>query len=324
MHIIGIDGGGTSTTALIADETGRMIGRGIGGPGNYATNGISNVITSCIEAIQGCLPEGITLDELLRERTILVAGISGVNLLSEAEQLAKAFQQKGFTESLISHDGTIALSGALSGKDGVIVISGTGSIAYGLRENRTIQVGGWGYLIDDEGSAFKIALRMIQAVFLGCDGRGLRSKALEEAVLAYFSATTIREILPMIYRNPLERDFIGRLTPLGADLARTGDPICEKIFADAGRSLGSLAVAAIEALGLSSMEGRIGLCGGVFSAGDIITLPMQAEIDKVAPLQTIALPDFEPVMGALLRGYAHIGIPFESVRDMLTKTEVKR
>ena len=164
MYLLGIDCGGTSTEALLTTLEGRVLGRGHGGPANYTVNGVSGVLRSVREAMRGCWAQsGLEEAEAVPQITLAI-GVSGAGRPSEQAELTEAFHPEGFTRVVVAHDAHIALLGALSGTDGVAVIAGTGSIAYGIHGERSHRVGGWGYLLGDEGGAFGSLCKLCAAL----------------------------------------------------------------------------------------------------------------------------------------------------------------
>ena len=323
MYILGVDCGGTSTKALLTTFDGCIVGRGQGGPANFTVNGVDGVLSSTFEATEQCLKEaGLDLPAL-RENGVLVSlGVSGAGREKESVAMRQALQDSGFDRVTVTHDGHIALSGALGGSDGVVVIAGTGSIAYGIHQERSSRVGGWGYLLGDEGSAFWVALQALQQVMWGYDGRGVQDQVLLEAVFAYFGLTQVEELIPIIYRNPLDRGFIGGFSKEISLLADQGHLLSRNILQEAGRQLGRLAVAALVELGLLELQGSVGACGGLFAAGDWVLVPMQAEIHRSAPHQTLILPKFEPVVGAVLLAAKHFELDIDRIITGLEQKKV--
>lgn len=312
MYIIGLDCGGTSSQALVAKDDGSVLGRGQGGPANFQVNGIEGVLSSVKDAITLALSKTELSLEVIKAAGVLLAlGVSGASRQPEIQALTQAFQQEGFPAVVVNHDASIALLGALSGNDGVIVIAGTGSIAYGERAGETSRTGGWGYLLGDEGSAFWITLQALQLVMEGYDGRRDKDLTLINEVCRYFNLSGLELLIPTIYKNPLDRGLVGGFSKVVTALANEGHQACQTILAQAGRELGRLAVASLVKLDLHNVPGRVGACGGVFGAGSWILDPMQEEIWQQAPRQELVLPDFEPVVGAVLLGARHLNLDLE-------------
>lgn len=314
MYLLGLDCGGTASKALLTTVCGDMLGRGQGGPANYMVNGIDGVVKSALEAIGGCLAQArLDLPTLYNQGVFLALGVSGAGREPEMAEVKQAFQRIGFDHVVVGHDASIALLGALGGADGVVVIAGTGSIAYGLRDKQSTRVGGWGYLLDDEGSAFWISLYALQQVMWSFDGRAGQDRMLLAAVYDYFHVPDAAQLVPLVYRTPLDRGLIGGFSREVTRLANEGHGLSQEILSAAGQQLGNLAVAALTNLGLLESEGRVGVSGGVFSAGDWVLAPMQEVIWHAAPKQTVTLPDFEPVVGAALLAARHSQLDMKRV-----------
>lgn len=319
MYILGIDCGGTSTKALLTTVEGGIIGRGQGGPANYIVDGIDGVVKSVLEGVRGCLgPTPLDLSALHQEGVFLALGVSGAGRETDVEIVKEAFHSLGFEHVVVGHDATIALFGALGGADGVVVIAGTGSIAYGLRDGQSRRAGGWGYLLGDEGSAFWMGIRALQQVMHGYDGRSKRDQDLLKAACDYFQVQDATELIPLIHKTPIDRGLIGGFSREITTLANEGHGLCQEILAEAGRQLGQLAVAVLSKLELLDAQGRVGACGGVFSAGDPILVPMQEEIHRRAPGQILTLPDFEPVVGAVLLAARHFKLDLDRIKGGLS------
>lgn len=169
---LGIDGGQSSTVGLIADEGGRVLGHGRGGPCNHvaASEGRAKFKRAILECLdEACRAAGLDLSTVEFEAACL--GFSGG--ATDKEAYSREFiRSKSFK---ITHDAEIALTGATAGDPGVIVIAGTGSIAFGKNANGTTKrAGGWGYAFGDEGGAFDVAKQALRAALAMEEGWGKR------------------------------------------------------------------------------------------------------------------------------------------------------
>lgn len=321
MYILGLDCGGTASKALLATGDGHVLGYGDGGPANYVVNGVDGVVRSALQAMQGCLTQvPLDLPALQDQGVYLALGVSGAGRELEMNDVQQAFQTVGFDQVVVSHDAAIALLGALGGADGVVVIAGTGSIAYGLEKEQSTRIGGWGYLLGDEGSAFWISLRALQQVMWGFDGRTRQDPILYGAVQEYFEVSDAAQLVPLLYQTPLNRGNIGGFSKEITRLAHQGHGFSQEVLAEAGRQLGNLAVAALRNLGLVEKKGRVGVSGGVFAAGQWVLPFMQEQIWQVAPNQTLTLPDFDPAAGAVLMAARHFQLDMERVAAGLRRS----
>ena len=320
MYILGLDCGGTASKALLATGDGHVLGYGDGGPANYVVNGVDGVVRSALQAMQGCLTQVLGSSCPAGSRCLSGPGCVGGWTRAGMNDVQQAFQTVGFDQVVVSHDAAIALLGALGGADGVVVIAGTGSIAYGLEKEQSTRIGGWGYLLGDEGSAFWIALRALQQVMWGFDGRTRQDPILYGAVQEYFEVSDAAQLVPLLYQTPLNRGNIGGFSKEITRLAHQGHGFSQEVLAEAGRQLGNLAVAALRNLGLVEKKGRVGVSGGVFAAGQWVLPFMQEQIWQVAPNQTLTLPDFDPAAGAVLMAARHFQLDMERVAAGLRRS----
>ena len=158
---LGVDGGQSSTTALIGDETGRVLGAGAGGPCNHV--GAAEGRQKLIRAVGDCVAracEGAGLDPAT---VVFEAACFGMSGGPEDKQAILAEILK--TGKLVATtDAVIALAGATAGRPGIITIAETGSIAFGRNaQGRTARAGGWGFVFGDEGGGFDITRQALRA-----------------------------------------------------------------------------------------------------------------------------------------------------------------
>lgn len=210
MLYAGIDGGQSGTTAAIGDGT-RVLARGASGPADEI--GVAAGSTRLRDALEGALAAALAAANLPAESHFdaIVAGVSGYEgrVYGEPPRLpVKKFS--------LMHDAPIAHAGALGGQPGVVVIAGTGSVAYAVaRDGRTRLRGGWGYLFGDEGSAFWIARAFVE--------RAIAGEARAQAALQYFGTTSLRELVRAFYSGAITRDRFASFAPVALaddDLAR--------------------------------------------------------------------------------------------------------
>ncbi len=178
---LGVDGGQSSTVALIADEAGRIVGSGQGGPCNHVKG--AEARSKFLSAVGGCVEEACrkaALDTSTLTFASACFGFSGGPEDKEvhARNVVRSLKYK------ITHDSEIALSGATERKPGIIVIAGTGSMAFGRNAAfETARAGGWGYIFGDEGGAFDLTRRALRAALRFEEGWGrptvLRERSAE-------------------------------------------------------------------------------------------------------------------------------------------------
>jgi len=228
-------------------------------------------------------------------RDALLAALNARSTRQGREGTASWWGPENF---LLTTDAEIALAGATDCQPGLVIISGTGSIAYGMNaQGQRARSGGWGPTFGDEGSGYDIARRALVAVASSFDGR-LQPTALSERICRYFGIETPAELPPLIYDN--EKGInIAALSEVVIEAAREGDAIATTILREAGVELARAVVAVIGRLHMQRDEFRVAYVGGVFSAGDLILQPIRERVAQIAPRATVAPPLFPPTIGAI-------------------------
>ncbi|UCD57347.1 MAG: hypothetical protein JSV16_16325 [Candidatus Hydrogenedentota bacterium] len=170
--VLAIDGGGTSTTCLAVDSDGVIRGRGRGGPSNHILAPWDVVRTSIGDAIHGTLEEA----KLKPESVCCISlGTAGIGPGGEGKEAIEGLVREILPAEKVTATGdmVIAFHGAVMGDYGVVANAGTGSVVYGVSPSTASrQVGGWGHILGDEGSAYDIAIKGLRAGARHFDGRG--------------------------------------------------------------------------------------------------------------------------------------------------------
>ncbi len=293
--VLGVDGGGTKTLAVIADSRQRVLGQGVAGPSNPLRVGVVNAAAAVKEAIdKACAAAAV-------ERAQIVAaevGLAGVRRGDLRQRMREALSGLGIHSLEVVTDADIALFGATDGAPGVVVIAGTGSVCCGTNPRGThFCSGGWGPLMGDEGSGSWIARRALQAVAQGADGRGPKT-ALTEAALRYFNAATLDELALAIYAPSMTNDRIAGLCRHVIEAAQNNDELARSIVLSAGRELGAAAAAVVRELRMGREKFQVAYVGGVFAAGDLVLDPLREEIARIAPAAFVAPPRLSPAIAA--------------------------
>lgn len=295
-YLLGIDGGGTKTHAVITDSSFRVLGEGFSGAANPLRVGLEEAVRHIEQAVvDACAQAGIEVDDV----DSACAAIAGINhpihfhTLSDA--LNEALQIGGL--ELVT-DARAALKGALDGGAGVVVIAGTGSIAIGVNhEGQRARAGGFGPTLSDEGSGYYIAQRALKAVVSSFDGRSPRTM-LAERICNRLGVANPSDLPGVIYNSDSEPVDIAPLAELVDEAAREGDEVARRILTSAGRELGKLASSVIEKLGLGQREFRVACVGSVFRSGELVLEPLREAVHAVAPCAEIGLPLYPPAIGA--------------------------
>jgi N-acetylglucosamine kinase-like BadF-type ATPase len=206
---------------------------------------------------------------------------------------------------LVTHDGLIALSGALAGEDGIVAIAGTGSFVFGRRGSRTMRAGGWGYLFGDEGSAFWIAKQALRAALRFAEGWGAETR-LHQMLLEATGATSANGVLHLFYTPEWPRSRVARLASEVNREAESGDPTASGILREAGEQLAEFVAAIRDALWQAGNVVPVSYIGGVFGSPAVLarfigSLESSGRVRVQAPI-------WGAEAGALIEAYRLAGI----------------
>lgn len=309
-YIFGIDGGGTKTICLLMDENKLVLGRGEAGPSNYQTVGIETAKQSIQLAIeQAILSAKIGANSNLNIEAICL-GLAGVARPKDIEIVQFFVQNLQLTHDLpitqlwqpknivVCSDCAIALVGGIGHSSGIAVISGTGSIVFGQnRQGITKRVGGWGYLLGDEGSGYDIAIQGLQAALKFYDGRE-DFTALAEKFQVHLGLKNLEELVEVVYRRGWGVKEIAGLAPIVDRAAAEGDRVADDIINSAVAELTFSTKIAISALFNPTEEFEIAIVGGVWGGEANCRGRFEAAISAIAPKAKVISPRYEPAFGA--------------------------
>lgn len=287
----GIDGGQSGTTAVIGDERGTILGRGHAGPADEVAQDPSS--TRLRDALDGALKDAMAhagIEPATRFAAI-VAGISGYE--GRVYGAAPVLPTGALT---LIHDAPIAHAGALGGAAGIVVIAGTGSVAYGVDDAGTaVTIGGWGYLFGDEGSAFWIA-REALAQAMRDEDRGTPNPRIP-ALLGHFELPSLRAVARAFYTNRISRDRVAAYARGVLEAASAGDGAAAGLRQAAAGALAHLALYAGRRLAMEAPS--IAVTGGLMNDSGLRERTHDA-LRELLPRAAIADPAGDPASGALL------------------------
>ncbi len=301
MYIIGIDGGGTRTVGILTTETGEHLAQVESGPSNYHVVGEAET-QAVLENVIGELREKSGIPSTGSIRFCL--GMAGLGRAEDQKRIGRICDKLGIRENrILTHDAHIALVGGTEKQHGVIVISGTGAIVYGINAaGKDARASGWGYLLGDEGSGYDIAIKALRAVVRAADGRGSATE-LTNRMLNELELNAPDELIR--WTHAASRDTIAQLSQVVFDTARSSDTIAEQIVDDAADELTCAASSVMNQLGF---DGTFDI---VLSGGNLVHQPMFAEklcqqFARIAPNASVHLPIHDPAYGAVLLAQARL------------------
>jgi N-acetylglucosamine kinase-like BadF-type ATPase len=300
IFFLGVDGGQSSTRACIGDETGRVVGVGHGGP----CNDVAAAIQSAVGA--ACAQAGLSPDVIRFSSACL--GLSG----GPADKEAIVREILRADKILVTDDAFVALAGATAGEPGVIIIAGTGSMAFGRNlAGGTARAGGWGYLFGDEGGAFWIVRQAMRVALREEEGWGVPS-ALRKMLLDATGAKSMNDLMHRCYTPEFPRARAAGLAILVNEAAEEGVPAAIHILHDAASELVRLANAVRGQLFQPSEPTLLAWWGGVFRSR--IVLARFQEVLASQPGVRLQARVYEPVVGALLEAYRVAGVRISTIQ----------
>lgn len=284
---LGIDGGGTKTTCWIGDEN-SVLGRGSTGGSNPLRVGAAIARTALITSIKSACADAHVHPDQIQYACVGLAGAArrevGAEVLNYLSGILKCPVE-------VVGDMVIALEAAVGGGPGVVVISGTGSIAYGRdQQGQTARAGGLGPTTSDEGSGYWIGRAAIAALQSADEAQGI---ALRDAVMKVRGTESLAEVLSS--GGP---DF-STLCPAVFLAGDMGDSIAIDILVRAGQELSRLAITVIEELFSDSSQIPVGMTGGVFRHSKIVRESFASSLRTAGPTTVLNNAVVEPVAGAL-------------------------
>ena len=308
---LGVDGGQSSTTAMIGDESGRVVGEGSGGPCNHvgAAEGRGKLMRAVTESVgHACDQAGLDFATVRFEAACF--GMSG-----GPDDKAAILGEILRTERLeVTDDAAIALAGATAGQPGIITIAGTGSIAFGRNtEGRTARAGGWGYLFGDEGGGFDIVRQSLRAALRSEEGWG-PTTALYPAMLEAAGVRSANHLLHRFYTDEWPRARVAGMAKLVDEVANAGDAVARDILLAAGQQLAALAGSVRRQLWREGEPVPVAYIGGAFGSRLLLErfrLLVELGGDRCGP------PRYGPAAGALLEAYRVAGYQLSAIRGQM-------
>ncbi|HEX8391326.1 MAG TPA: BadF/BadG/BcrA/BcrD ATPase family protein [Longimicrobium sp.] len=299
--LVGVDGGGTRSTLVVADAQGRELARAAGEAGLVDPRDPER----SARIIAGLARTALEQAGLREVPDAICAGLAGVG--NEAERVAvhDALQASGVARRVrVASDGEIALEGAFAGGPGILLIAGTGSVAYGRApDGRMERCGGWGMIVGDEGSGFALGRDGMKAALCSVDGREPRTVLLD-AILTALDVDNPREVPPWAGRVP--KSEIAALARVVLDAAEQGDAVARRVVESAAGELARHVTALAERLTPWSGEVPVVLHGGVLRSPLYASL-VTRELSGDARAFRVQPPRMDAVHGALRYAAALVG-----------------
>jgi N-acetylglucosamine kinase-like BadF-type ATPase len=294
MHVLGIDAGGTKTVCYLSDGDGSVIGEARGGGANLQSEGelgVEKVLHAVMDQALGGREPAVEA---------ICLGMAGVDREGEGTVVRGIMRRIGArARVVVVNDALVALVAAAGDQPGVVIICGTGSIAYGRNaRNQAARAGGWGHVIGDEGSGYWIGRRALQAVARAADGRG-PATSLSGRVLNHFSVARPADLIAEVYDRHLRHHALAQLARVVQQARDEGDEVATQILEQAVHELVCAARPVVERLEMRDEAFDFVLAGGVFTGVPWLTDELNRRLVGIAARSRVRRLEVEPAVGAV-------------------------
>ena len=304
-YYLGVDIGSTKTQVLIADESGRIVGQAISGPGNYQTVGYEGMHQALKLGVEEALDQsGISRDQICGSGF----GISGFDWPSDKPTMLATISRLGLKGPLeLQNDAILGLVAGAEEGWGISVVSGTGCNCWGWNRERTKigRVTGFGEMAGEAAGSTELVFRAMQLVAQAWTKR-VGETGLSQAFIDHVGAGDIEDLLEGYTTGRYQVD--GSVSRLVFQVAAAGDEIALDLVHWAGSELGELVKAVIRQLDFHDLEFDVVMVGSMFEAGPMLINPLRESINSLAPGARLVRLDIPPVVGAVLLGMEAAGI----------------
>lgn len=301
--LVGIDGGGSKTRVIVADETGWELAEAVGGRSAMRPGQAEESAAVIAALVKQALAEAGA--EAIKPR-VLVAGVAGVGRQLEQRALTAALEDLDLADDVIVEgDGDIALADAFGDGAGIILISGTGSIAHGRSPNRVkARCGGWGPAFGDEGSGSWIGRKALAIVASAADGRE-PATALTGSILTAAQLNEPTELIPWGIAATAKE--LAALAPVVFNCATAGDARANALVGFAVEELVlHVRALALKLFGDDRAAVPLALTGGLLQKGSLLRKRLEQRLKSAVPGAAIRANEIIPARGAVWMAKYHL------------------
>lgn len=298
-YVVGMDAGGTSTKVVLATLDGVVFDRFEGEGMNINSFGIE----ATSQHLKKILAQVAVRTEGYEELKGICIGAAGMSNPDTRKVLEDGIKAAGIElDPVLVGDQIIGLYGAEGTGEGIMLIAGTGSVCCGRKigengEEINARSGGWGHLIDDEGSAYAIGRDVLSAVVRSQDGRE-ESSIMWKEVCKQLQIQTMGELIKFVYGKDTGKKEIAQLAPIVMKGVESGEEVAFEILKKAAINLADIAVAVCDQLGTT--QGNVCMGGSVLLKNTLLQTFTGKEIKRRRPGMTLAMPKYDAAYGAVL------------------------
>ena len=318
QYLLGIDGGGTHTRAILLTRRGRVLGIGIAGSSNYHNMGVPRAAKNLRKAADAAFGEAGLAPTPASAAYLGLSGVKASGDISRMRAAAEAIwlAEPGRVE--VANDLHNALSGGLNGAEGIALIAGTGSNCLGRdASGATAMVGGWGWLLDDMGAGFGLAVAALRYAARAADGRRPATQILPSA-LAFFGLPEPDALLERLYTGEWQPSAVAEFAPVVIRLAGEGDGAALQLLQEGAAALAELVAGTARRLSFPRTA-RVVVLGGCARSGPPYQPLVEQAIRQSSPKLRICEPVHDPVHGAALNVLRMTGFKMDKELKLPTK-----
>lgn len=291
-YVIGVDGGGTKTVAILADFQGKTLKRIEAGSTNPYKLGMEKATLNLKQIL-------FKVSKSFPEKEIALAYLALAGGLERDKrkkiQIERILEKEFSFPILVEGDQRAAFCSGTDLKTGILIIAGTGSISMGWRGEKEAISGGWDWLLGDQGSAFWVGRKALENVIKSLDGRTTPFPYLKKLIFKEYKIKEEKDLYQKFYGS----DFVEKIASLSKIVERASrkEKIAQEILEKAAKELAQMAAAVIKKL---KFQGNfpVVLVGGMFNS-KIVLSSLKKELGKIVPEADFILPKTEPAMGAV-------------------------
>jgi len=305
--LLGVDGGGTRTRAVILTHDGLVVGQGEAGPANYHNVGLEAAVKNLRAATKLAFQNA---GEPFQPAAHAFLGCAGIKAPVDVSRLKGAVEAAGIVRVggvTVANDLHNALAGGLNGRPGIALIAGTGTNCLGTdAKGNPVFCGGWGWLLDDEGGGCGLALSALRQAVRAADGREQPTQ-LTPATMQFFGLTCPEELLARLYAQTWTPDELAAFAPVVVRLAKEGDDAARRVLQEGAKALGALV--AVVARKLDFPDGpEVVILGGCARSGPPYQTMVEQAIRSACAAARISEPEFSTSHGAALNALRAAGV----------------
>jgi N-acetylglucosamine kinase-like BadF-type ATPase len=297
-YVVGIDGGGTKTTAAIVGEDAVQVASATSGPANRRSAGMESASANIAEAVMEALQKASFRLDAIAGICMCLAGFDTDLDLPVPQRALRILNFNG--PAIFENDVVGAWAGATEVNPGIVAIGGTGATALGMNARGEFwRADGWDTLLGDQGSGYAVGLAAIRAAMSMLDGR-VPPTPLVHALGQAYGVQTAEDMRRLVDSTPFGKYEVASFARHVSEAAAAGDTLARAILRQAGEALAGNVAAVVRILGMRNEAFPLSTVGSVIRDDPWVTEPFEAAVKAIAPQATIRTPLHPPEMGAAL------------------------